>query len=512
MKKRFFALWLFVVLLIFGAQPALAAGSTICIVPEDFKGSEGTFSIISDEKGSGKAFRNTALRGITDSQSSNTIPAQVNVEITEEGTYAVWVHTRDYDTDPGRRYFKMGLDKSALTENEKLGAHKENGWKWEKAGSMELKKGIHTVKVYDTSAFYARLDMIVLTTDEGAALPNDTDGLNKLYSEKHMKNTGITPEIPLVYKPNQVFLPGKFYTAFGVSDFHEKGTWKVEKNGTYNGETAGKDMNFIGLPNGKPEESKDATVTFAVPSPGKYYIWIHSRDFADRQGLRTFSAGIDDTVLPGVYGDHGIDGWGWERKEIENLTRGYHTFHLIDSKAVYARCDYFLITNDEAFVPQSTKTALYKLLAKAAFDPESVTPDLSCPVAAEPVAGGVETYPMRPGDRLAVSFNGYYINCAVTEKDSALFVDAANALKALGFAVHAKNDVSTELVKDGTIYKFTAGDRFALKDGRQKIEMRAEAFYADGTLYIPLSFLNKIDSVSAKQEGLDACITYRIWK
>lgn len=512
MKKCFS--FLMVVLITFSfVLPALAVGEdTICIVPEDFKESLGTFIIAADEKGSGFAFRSTALRGTTDSNGENTIPAQVNIEITEPGTYAVWVRTRDYDTQPGRRYFKMAVDKKSLTETEMLGAHKENGWKWEKAGETSLEKGVHTVKVYDTSAFYARLDMIVVTQNAGLSLPETEADLQKMLSENHMKQTSVKPEVPLIYKPNQVFRPGFFYTAFGCEAFAETGSWQVLRNQwSFNGETPSKDKCFLGKSDRQPQNTQSAKLTFAVPNDGDYYIWARSRDFANDQGTRLFQIAVDGADLEGVYGDHGIDGWAWERKTVKGLKKGYHTFELKDSFAFYARCDYFLITNDSEFVPLSTKTALYKLLGTAAFAPETVVPEMPCPVAYEEIAGGVDIYPLRPTTEYAVRLNGKYIGCLWRMQGNQAYIAAEPILKAIGFGVQSKTDAEICFVRGEEKFIFITGDCFAHR-GKQKIEMRAPAEQIEGQICIPVSFLNKLEHVQAAVQGKDAEITHRIWK
>ena len=250
------------------------------------------------------------------------------------------MHTRDYDTNPGRRFFKMAIDKKTLTENTQLGAHKQNGWKWEKAGTLSLEAGVHTVKVYDASAFYARLDMIILTKDTQLQLPETSAQMQEMMDTNRMQPTGVLPEVPLIYNPNQVFRDSFFYTAFGADTFNETGTWQLVRNQwSYNGETPSKDMCFVGRSDSNPQNAQNAKITFAVPKDGIYYVWIRSRDFAEDQGRRLFEVSVDGVNLEGVYGDHGVDGWAWERKQTQKLTKGYHTLELKDSYSYYARCD-----------------------------------------------------------------------------------------------------------------------------------------------------------------------------
>lgn len=78
------------------------------------------------------------------------------------GHYACWVRARDYAALPGTRRYKLAVDGN-LFERE-LGAHGVDGWKWEKAGALDLTAGDHVLGLRDTSKSYARADAIYLTT------------------------------------------------------------------------------------------------------------------------------------------------------------------------------------------------------------------------------------------------------------------------------------------------------------------------------------------------------------
>ena len=126
------------------------------------------------ETKSADAFNDSAMRGTTpsgtqskpeDADPSNTKPAVANIDV-NGGTYYVWGHAKDFATNlPGVRFMHVGFDDMPMMEN-RMGDHGGQGYLWECLGTVELSKGKHKLKVYDTSGFYARFDGIILTTDK----------------------------------------------------------------------------------------------------------------------------------------------------------------------------------------------------------------------------------------------------------------------------------------------------------------------------------------------------------
>ena len=476
------------------------SAETMCIMPEDFSDSLGTFSVTTEGE-TVAPFRGISLRGKTDSQVANTIPAQVVVGVSEDATYTLYARTRDFDTNPGKRVFRLNIDKIALTETPKLGAHNFNGWKWEKAGSAELKKGTHNIKVYDISAFYARFDMLILTNEE-IKLPETTEEMQKMLDNYHMKDTGEKPE--KYFAPNKVYRTGYFYTSCHVNSLKDLGSWSRHQN-VYvrNSETPSRDSYLLG---GKGENAK---ITFAVPKDGKYYIWVRSRDTFDNQGTRTFKSLIDGVLLDGVFGNHGIEGWTWERKEA-TLNKGYHVLEF-EAESEYAHFDMFMITDDEEFAPSFSKSGDQKMLFEAPFNPIPVAEGAKCPINPEVIKGNITKYPQRPSTEYAVSLNKIYFECQSIFDFKEPYIEAKKALVALGY-VEAESDLNHFVgMKDGKTLKIFANDIFAQLD-KKKIEMRSIPQTIDGCLMIPVSFLNKSDSVSAKINGKDIEITHLVWK
>ena len=124
------------------------------------------------------AFNDSAMKGTTpgtqskpeDADPSNTKPAIANINV-NGGTYYVWGHAKDFANNAqGSRFMNVGFDDMPMLEN-RMGDHGGNGYMWELLGTVELEKGKHKLKVYDTSGYYARFDGVLLTTDKDYTPP-----------------------------------------------------------------------------------------------------------------------------------------------------------------------------------------------------------------------------------------------------------------------------------------------------------------------------------------------------
>jgi len=127
------------------------------------------------------------------------------------------------------------------------------------------------------------------------------------------------------------------------------GTWKIVKN--YAGSF--RDSILYGATNSKREDVKPATTSIQVLEDSKYYVWVRARDFYDRPGSRHFKIEINGTLLSETFGDHGYDGWAWEKAGPVNLKSGEVTISMVDTSAHYARMNAIIITNDPNFVPNN---------------------------------------------------------------------------------------------------------------------------------------------------------------
>ena len=92
--------------------------------------------------------------------------AETTVTVDESGDYRIWVLTRDWTSvwgvqDPAGK-FQIGIDGSFLSEI--LGTNGPS-WGWQKAGSLYLKTGKHTLSLHDLTGLNGRADAVYLTSD-----------------------------------------------------------------------------------------------------------------------------------------------------------------------------------------------------------------------------------------------------------------------------------------------------------------------------------------------------------
>ena len=91
-------------------------------------------------------------------------PAKAKINIAKAGKYKVLAHTRDYTSSyTSQRTFAIEIDGKRI--GGLMGTHGNNGFSWQTAGEIELTAGEHILDLVDTSGFYARCDMILLTDD-----------------------------------------------------------------------------------------------------------------------------------------------------------------------------------------------------------------------------------------------------------------------------------------------------------------------------------------------------------
>ena len=102
----------------------------------------------------------------------------------ESTTWHVHAHTRDWTavwkrgTPAGR--FQILIDGKALPQI--LGTNGPE-WNWQKAGSLELVPGVHTLALHDLTGFDGRCDAVYLTAEAEDVPPNEKEALGKFRRE-----------------------------------------------------------------------------------------------------------------------------------------------------------------------------------------------------------------------------------------------------------------------------------------------------------------------------------------
>jgi len=121
-------------------------------------------------------------------------------EIQKEGEYYIWARTRDW-VGPWK---KNGVEETkkatgypgkfeVLIDNKKLstvfGTQKAE-WHWQPGGSINLKKGKHSLALHDLTGFDGRVDAICLSAKKNFTPPDDVKAIEKLRIK-----TGVLSEI-----------------------------------------------------------------------------------------------------------------------------------------------------------------------------------------------------------------------------------------------------------------------------------------------------------------------------
>lgn len=105
------------------------------------------------------------LRVYQDSDTSEDNDALTVININEAGTYHVWTRSRDYAVTSHPRTFTLSVDGSVMSQS---GSHGQEGFYWEKVGSVNLTRKPIMLRLHDSGTYFGRCDAILLTKDADA--------------------------------------------------------------------------------------------------------------------------------------------------------------------------------------------------------------------------------------------------------------------------------------------------------------------------------------------------------
>lgn len=106
--------------------------------------------------------------------------AVTEIVVAADGQYCVWARVKDWvpDYHPGR--FELSVNGTTVAV---LGESGVEGWRWENAGVIELKKGMAEIRLHDLTGFDGRCDALYFT-DEDDAPPEDGGNVNRSWRKK----------------------------------------------------------------------------------------------------------------------------------------------------------------------------------------------------------------------------------------------------------------------------------------------------------------------------------------
>lgn len=120
--------------------------------------------------------------------------ASTTISVPEDGTYKVWVRTRDWvkrwnkEGSPGR--FQVLFNDAPL---DTVFGTKQADWSWQDGGLVTLKAGDNKLALRDLTGFNGRCDALFLTTDINRTPPNEAISLADF--RKLQTGTASTPEV-----------------------------------------------------------------------------------------------------------------------------------------------------------------------------------------------------------------------------------------------------------------------------------------------------------------------------
>ncbi|MFH1498458.1 MAG: hypothetical protein ABII82_11590, partial [Verrucomicrobiota bacterium] len=133
-----------------------------------------------------------------------------------------------------------------------------------------------------------------------------------------------------------------------------------------------------------PGTDLDALVAVNVSSKSEYAVWARALDFThERPGARRFTVEVNGARLPGEAGDHGHDGWAWERLGAVRLDAGETMIGLVDTARFFGRCDAILLSADPEFDPNAQSRAA---LLRLKVEPVTLAAEAASAAAPPPVA------------------------------------------------------------------------------------------------------------------------------
>lgn len=474
--KKITALGLALLMLLgtFCISPVFAAdGTTICITPEDFKDNLGSWTYQQDD--GSKPFE-SMLIGRSDKAKELLKPAGVNIDVPADGTYTVYVRTRDYATYPGTRQSQIAVNGTVL--NKILGAHGTDGWAWETADSVSLKKGTATVQLVDITGYTPRVEGVVLSSDKGVKLPeskSDYAAFKKANAAKIVAGKLVNPIKEEKEEVNTVFNGEAVYTVLDYTSFNPLGTWEVQQD-------SGTQLDsFLFSSTKSSGDADNAKAVFGVTQDSVYDIYVHAKDSIVNPGYRSFYLSVDggEEVLAG---GHGKEGWAWEKVNSVPLFAGEHTLSLRDYRGNFSRVDMILITNDRAFSIGENREVIQKLQKEYLYKKGSAK-----------VSKAADSGEARPSDEIAVQFNGKYMTfdvppCLINDRT---MVPMRAIFEVLGCSVEWDDASQTATgMRNGSVVSLTIGANKGSIDG-EKVDLDAPAALISDRTMIPLRFVSE---------------------
>ncbi len=138
-----------------------------------------------------------------------------------------------------------------------------------------------------------------------------------------------------------------------TESFEQKGGWVVDQQSFV----------VIGssylMAHGMGRPVKDAATTVQFPAPGKYRMWVRTKDWAPfPTGPGKFTLHLNGQQVGKVFGESGSDEWKWYDAGVVDVKETSAQLVMKDLTGFNGRCDAILFTDALKFTPPNTLKAL----------------------------------------------------------------------------------------------------------------------------------------------------------
>ena len=93
---------------------------------------------------------------------------------------------------------------------------------------------------------------------------------------------------------------------------------------------------------------KDAVTSVDVPRPGRYRLWVRTKNWHPEHSPGRFKVAINGQAAAQVFGAGKTPAWVWESGGEFDLPAGPARLSLQDLTGAYGRCDALILTTDAA--------------------------------------------------------------------------------------------------------------------------------------------------------------------
>ncbi|MBQ2968454.1 MAG: hypothetical protein IJE10_10095 [Clostridia bacterium] len=295
----------------------------------------------------------------------------VEVILPEDGTYKIYALSKDSNEGAGSRYYDIVLGEFAY----RTGNHGQKGFSWQSSEPIEVTAGKTTLSVMDVSGNYSRCAAIVITDNLSFNPGADNESVAAIAEKANVKAsaadvkdatvTGVsTGELPGAVRDKNVapyaLKADKTYMVFDTTSFKDLGDWKIE---TADGVTY-----LVGGANENPAQNNPA-IQIVLPKDATYKFYAYTKDYArNKAGSRHFEAVLGDGIVSERLGNHGKNGFEWQKSEAFTVFGGEMALTLKDTSGNQPRVAMLVITDDLDFDPKCNDrqmTALKEKLYKA---------------------------------------------------------------------------------------------------------------------------------------------------